>query len=139
MFTRNSLAWSPEQGEKQRLKRISAIVLPVFFVLATVITWKDVPPPERAELEKLPPSLAKFVKKKEKPKPVIKKEEKKVEPEKPPEPKIVEKPKPKPEPKIAKKPKPKIKATMSTAVKFFDGAYTLIAVSAMVHAFGFTH
>lgn len=110
MFTRNSLAWSPEQGEKQRLKRITSIVLPVFLVVATIITWKDVPPPEREELEKLPPNLAKFVKKKEKPKPILKKEEKKIEPEKLPEPKVAEKPKPKPEPKVAKKPKPKTKA-----------------------------
>ncbi|KZZ74342.1 hypothetical protein A3765_11610 [Oleiphilus sp. HI0130] len=110
MFNRNSLAWSPEQGEKQRIKRISAVVLPVFFVMAAIITWKDLPPPERAALEKLPPNLAKFVKKKEKPKQIIKKKETKVEPEKRPEPKVVEKPKPKPEPKIVKKPKPKIKA-----------------------------
>ena len=78
MFTRNSLAWSPEQGEKQRLKRITSIVLPVFLVDATIITWKDVPPPEREELEKLPPNRAKLVKKKEKPKPILKKEEKKI-------------------------------------------------------------
>jgi hypothetical protein len=105
-------AWNPESGEKQRLGKISAAVIPLFLVLAVYISWVDLPEQSREEMETLPPQLAKVVlKKKEKPKPIVKKEvkkePKKVEPEK----KVVEKPKPKPKPKaqIANKPKPKIK------------------------------
>ena len=113
MSVRQHLAWSPEQGEQKRLTRIASVVLPIFFVVAFVITWIDLPEQDREEMEKLPPQLARVVlKKKEEPKPVIKKEEKKpepiVEPEKKPEPKIVEKPKP--QPKIVQKPKPSEKA-----------------------------
>jgi hypothetical protein len=109
-FMQQSLAWTPEHGEKQRLKRIASVVLPIFLVFAVVITWIDLPEPDREEMEKLPPQLAKIVmKKKEAPKPIIKKEEKKVEPEKKPEPKVAEKPKPTPTPKVAQKPKVKPK------------------------------
>jgi protein TonB len=111
MISRHYLAWSPEQGEKQRIKRIASVVTPLFLVLAVMITWVDLPEMDREEMEKLPPQLARVVlKKKEPPKPEIKKEEKKPEPipepEKKPEPQVVEKPKPKPKPKVVQKPKP---------------------------------
>lgn len=113
-FVSRGLAWSPEAGEKQRIRRVVSVTLPLFLVLAVMVTLTELPEQEREELEKLPPQLAKVVlKKKEPPKPIIKKQEKKPEPEKkiePPKPKIAEKPKPKPQPKVAQKPKPKIKA-----------------------------
>lgn len=110
MFVRKGLAWSPEQGEVSRLVRTVSVVLPVFLVIAVLITITELPEQKREEMEKLPPQLAKVVlKKKEPPKPIIKKKEEK-KPEPKPEKKVAEKPKPKPKPKIAKKPKPKIKA-----------------------------
>lgn len=107
-------AWNAESGEKERLGKISAAVIPIFLVFAFYISWVDLPEQSREELEALPPQLAKvIIKKKEKPKPIVKKEIKKevkkelkkVEPEK----KVAKKPKPKPKAKIAKKPKPKLK------------------------------
>lgn len=110
MFVRKGLAWSPEQGEVSRLVRVVSVVLPIFLFIAVFITITELPEQKREEMEKLPPQLAKVVlKKKEAPKPVIKKKEEK-KPEPKPEKKVAEKPKPKPQPKIAKKPKPKIKA-----------------------------
>lgn len=109
MFVRKGLAWSPEEGEKQRLIRVISGVVPVFLVLAVLITLTDLPEQNREEIEKLPPQLAKVVlKKKELPKPIIKKKEEK-KPEPKPEKKVAEKPKPKPKAKIAKKPKIKAK------------------------------
>ncbi|KZY28506.1 hypothetical protein A3752_05445 [Oleiphilus sp. HI0081] len=111
-FNQLGPAWNAEAGESERLGKITAAVIPVFLAIAVYVSWVDLPEQDREELEALPPQLAKVIlKKKEKPKPVlkkeIKKEIKKVEPEK----KVAEKPKPKPKPKaqIAKKPKPKIK------------------------------
>lgn len=111
IFVRQGLPWNPEKGEKRRLIRIMAAVVPVFLLVAVFVSLTNLPEQKREELEKLPPQLAKVVlKKKELPKPVIKKKEEK-KPEPKPEEKVAEKPKPKkkPEPKVAKKPKPKPK------------------------------
>lgn len=111
-FTRDSLAWSQERGERRRLAVIASIICPLFLVAAVVVTWTQLPEKKREEQEALPPQLARLVlEKKEPPKPIIeKKEEEKPQPEEPkPEPKVVEKPKPvpaKPEPEVAKKPEP---------------------------------
>lgn len=136
----NGLAWSQEQGEGKRLKRIVSAVLPVFFLVTVYITWTDLPEQKREDLEKLPPQLAKVVlKKKEAPKPVIKKKElPKPEPEKP---KVAEKPKPKlekkPKPQIAKqrpKTKPKIKAKPQEVAKAREKAKNsgLLAMSSQL-------
>jgi len=108
-FNQQGLAWNDELGERQRLLRIVYAVLPVFFVMVVYISWIDLPEQDRKELEALPPQLAKVIlKKKEKPKPIVKKKEKKIEQPKPE--KVAKKPKPKkPVQKIAKKPKAKIK------------------------------
>lgn len=95
LFNQQGLAWNQEEGERKRLTKIIACVLPVFLVMVVSITWIQLPEQDRETLEKLPPQLAKVILKKPKPKP---------------EPKIVKKPeieKPKPEPKVAKKPEPK--------------------------------
>jgi len=113
---RQGLPWNQENGERKRLLRIVSVVCPIFFVIAIYVTWTDLPEQDREDLEKLPPQLAKvMLKKKEPPKPIVKKEEKKPEPPKPEPEKVAEKPKPvlkkeekKPEPQVAKKPKPKI-------------------------------
>ncbi len=111
-FVRQGLAWNQEVDERKRLLRIVSVVCPIFLIMAVYITWTELPEQKREDLEKLPPQLAKvMLKKKEPPKPIVKKEEKKPEPPKPEPEKVAEKPKPepkKPEPQIAKKPKPKI-------------------------------
>lgn len=112
------LPWNAEEGEKRRLARIVSVVCPIFVMAMLFITWVQLPEQSREEVEKLPPQLARLVKKIEPPKPVVKMEEPKIEPpklEKKPEPKpepekVAEKPKPvemKPEPKVAEKPKVK--------------------------------
>jgi len=112
-LTSQGLAWNSEVGEQKRLLKIVSIVCPVFFVLATYITWTTLPEQDREELETLPPQLAKIImKKKEPPKPVLQKKQQKIEEKKPEPEKLAEKPKPKekkPVPQIAKKPKAKIK------------------------------
>ncbi len=106
-FNQLGPAWNNEKGEKERLGKIVACVLPVFLLVSIYITWIDLPEQDRKELEALPPQLAKVIlKKKKKPQPVVKKEIKKEVQKKPePEKKVVEKPKPKPKAQIAKKPK----------------------------------
>ena len=106
------LPWNQESGDRKRLQRIVAGVLPIFFVMAVYVTWVDLPEQEREELEALPPQLAKvMLKKKEPPKPVLKKKEKPVVPEKVKKETVAKKepPKKKPKPVIAKKPRPETK------------------------------
>ena len=93
-FNHYGLPWNQEAGERNRLLRITAVVLPVFLLLTIYITWVNLPEQDRETLEKLPPQLAKVILKKNQPKP---------------EPKIQKKPEvelPKPEPKVAEKPEP---------------------------------
>jgi len=76
MLVRQGLAWNQESGEKERLLRIITVVCPLFLLIAIYITWTTLPEQAREELEALPPQLAKvMLKKKEPPKPVIKKKE----------------------------------------------------------------
>ena len=112
-FARQNLAWSPELEEKKRISRITCVIAPIFLLLSVYVTWTELPPLEREEIERLPPQLAKIVLKKKqievpkkKPEPVA---EVKPEPEDLPitEPKVV----PKPKPKLVKKPKPSESAT----------------------------
>jgi outer membrane biosynthesis protein TonB len=104
-------AWNPESGENERLGKVSAIIIPVFLIVAFYVSWIDLPEQSREEMEALPPQLAKVIIKKKKPKPIVKKELKKEIKKAEPEKKVAKKPKPQPKPKakIAKKPKPKIK------------------------------
>jgi len=111
------LPWTSEGKESLRFKSILVILFLLLFILSVWIPSISLPKKDRKTLEKLPPQLAKLVKKMEAPKPVKKiepkKKEIKKEAEKKAEPKK-EKPKVKPkkkEPiKIRKpKPQPKIK------------------------------
>lgn len=120
-FNRQGLAWNQEKGERRRLIVITSIICPLFLVAAVYITWTTLPPKARAEREALPPQLARLViEKKEPPKPVIVKEEKKEEklpepePKPEPEPEVAKKPEPKPEP-VKPKPKPQIVKTPEPA------------------------
>jgi len=137
-ITTQGLAWNVEVDENKRLNKIIASVVPVFVLLLVFITWVELPEQEREELEALPPQLAKVIlKKKELPKPVVKKVEKlekKIEP-----PKVAEKQKPKvkkPLPQIAKKPKAKIKAKPKEILLAREKAKTsgLLAMSSQLSA-----
>src|SRR5690606_8335735 len=99
------LPWS-DSADKRRLGVILVLLLALVLVPALCIPRISMPQPDRAELEKLPPHLARVLerKKAEPPKPVPPPpEEKKPAPE--PEPKPVQEVKPEPP-----KPQPKPKA-----------------------------
>lgn len=102
---RLSLPWSTERKENRRFTVILIILFTVLLVLSVWIPLVSVPEKNRDALEKLPPQLAKLVKKKEPPK-ILKKEEPKPVAKKEPKPEIKE-PEPKPEPK-KKEIKPKL-------------------------------
>ena len=112
------LPWANnKQGELFR--NILLAFLTVTLVLGVLVPNINLPEIKREKLEKLPPQLAKVIKRKKekpKPKPIIKarvpekKIEKKIEPKKEvvknkPKPKVVAKLKPKPKPKVAYKKK----------------------------------
>lgn len=103
------LPWSSSEEDDRRFWRVLGILLVPFLVIAIAIPFIKVPEPEREELERLPPQLARIVMEKKelpKPPPPKPKEEKKPEPkEEKPEPKKEEK-KPEPKPKPEKKPEP---------------------------------
>lgn len=105
------LPWSSAEEDDRRFWRILGILLVPLLVIAVAIPFIKVPEPEREELERLPPQLARIVMEKKeipKPPPPKPKEEEKPEPkEEKPEPKKEEKkPEPKPEPKPEKKSDP---------------------------------
>src|SRR5690554_7444882 len=105
--TSNNLPWNDHRNSS--FIKILITLLAVVFIFGAIIPMIKVPEPDRSELEKLPPQLAKVLERKklEKPKPVEPpKVEKKEEPK--PEPKPEHKPEPKPEPKpVPPKPEPK--------------------------------
>ncbi|QQD24219.1 AgmX/PglI C-terminal domain-containing protein [Venatoribacter cucullus] len=106
------LPWS-DSADKRRFGVILVLLLALVLVPGLIIPRISLPQPDRAELEKLPPQLARVLerKKAEPPKPVTPPpEEKKPAPE--PEPKPVPEVKPEP-PKPQPKPKaePKVQAT----------------------------
>lgn len=111
------LPWTSSLEDNQRLKKILWILCIPFLLLSIAIPLINLPEPNREQLEKLPPQLARVViEKKEIPKPPPppppkeekkeeKKEPKKEEPKKEepkPKPKEPEPPKPKQEPEPAK-------------------------------------
>ena len=97
-FNRYGLPWSIGEDEARRLRRLVSGSLLIILLFGLVIPWLPVPEVERAELEELPPQLARIVM--EKPTPVIPPPPK-VEPKPEPEEKLEPKPEPKPEPKIS--------------------------------------
>lgn len=115
------LPWD-DLSDKKRFFPILVGFLAITLLVGLWIPFISVPKPDRFELEKLPPQLAKVIERKKleqltpPPPKVEKKPEAKPEPkpepkvETPPEPKPEVKPEPKPEPKPA--PKPKVKATV---------------------------
>jgi len=100
------LPWTSEGKESLRFKTILFILFILLLVLSVWIPSITLPEKDRKTLEKLPPQLAKLIKKIEKPKPVKKVEQKKKEIKK----KIEKKPK-------QKKDKPKAKPKKKTPVK----------------------
>jgi len=100
------LPWTSEEKESLRFKSILVILFLLLFILSVWIPSIPLPEKDRKTLEKLPPQLAKLVKKIKPPKPV-----KKIEPKKKEIKKKVEK---KTEPK---KDKPKVKPKKKEPVK----------------------
>lgn len=113
-FRSTELPWSDSKQE-HLFKKVLIALLMLTLVLGIAVPNITLPELKRENLEKLPPQLAKVIKRKKetpKPKPVPKVEKKIEKPvEKKVEPKKVEavKAKPKPKPVVAAKPKPKPK------------------------------
>lgn len=64
-----NLPWTNEGGENQRFSFILISLIIALLVLSVWIPSVDLPEKDRKSLEKLPPQLAKLVKKKVPPKP----------------------------------------------------------------------
>ena len=111
-FRSTELPWSDSKQE-HLFKKVLIVLLLLTLILGVVVPNITLPELKRENLEKLPPQLAKVIKRKKeapKPKPVPKVEKKVEKPvEKKVEPKKVEAVKPKPKPVAAAKPKPKPK------------------------------
>jgi periplasmic protein TonB len=132
---RPMLPWS-DSGEK-RFVPILTIALALVIALGVVVPFIDVPPPDRKELEKLPPQLAKLIEKKKpetpkpKPKPPEPKPEDQPKPELPkPEVPKPEQPKPKPKPKVEAKPEERKKAQETVKEKLGTDALSSLAALA---------
>lgn len=113
-FRSSQLPWSDNKQE-HLFNKVLLVLLLLTLVLGVIVPNITLPELKRENLEKLPPQLAKVIKRKKeapKPKPVPKVEKKVEKPvEKKLEPKKVEAVKPKPKPVAAKpKPKPKVVA-----------------------------
>jgi TonB family protein len=105
------LPWSTEARESRTFRLILGLLLSILLVFSIWLPLIELPEPDREEIEKLPPQLARLVKPPvELPKPEPKKEEVKAEEPKKEEPKK-EEPKPKKdEPKPVEKPREKPKS-----------------------------
>lgn len=122
-----SLPWSGEPGEGSRLALALGLMLVLFVPLAIVVPRIQLPEPNRAEVEREPPQLARFLA--PRPEPVVEPiPESRPEPEPKPEPKPESKPKPEPkplpvttapppEPAPAPKPKPAVSSPPRQTVK----------------------
>lgn len=92
-----SLPWDLDRQDAKNFKKYLTLVLLMIFAFGVVIPWLPVPEVDRAELEELPPQLARIML--DKPEPVV--------PPPPPKPEIVEEQvKPEPEPEPEKPPEP---------------------------------
>ncbi len=116
-----TLPWSASLADEKRFRRIVAACVVLALAISFTMPFVTLPEPDRKQVEKIPPRLAKLLLEKKKieppkvkapkpPKPEKPKlEEKKAKAEKKPEPKPKPKPekKPEPKPKPVAKPKPK--------------------------------
>lgn len=118
------LPWSTASQDNKRYWRILFALLLPLLILGIVIPLIDVPEPEREELERLPPQLAKVVlQKKELPKPPPPPPQEEPEPEPEPEPQPEPEPKPvpkRPEPKPAEVEQAQEQAKKSGVLQFAD-------------------
>ncbi|WP_221793039.1 TonB family protein [Oceanobacter mangrovi] len=129
------LPWS-DSSEKRYIPILVGLLL-FTVIVGVIIPFINVPEPDRSELEKVPPTLAKLLEQKKPvpppPPPPPPKEEKKEEP-KPemPKPEEKTKPKPKPVPKVEAKPEERKKA--QEKVKEALGADALNSLAALASA-----
>jgi len=135
VYHKPTLPWS-DSSEKRFLPILIGFLL-FTIVLSVIVPFIDLPEPDRSELEKVPPALAKLLEKKKPvpppPPPPPPKEEKKEEP-KPelPKPEPKPEPKPKPKPKVEAKPEERKKA--QEKVKEALGADALNSLAALASA-----
>ncbi len=107
-----TLPWSASLADEKRFRRIMVICVVLALIISLTLPFIILPKPDRLEVEKIPPRLAKMLLEKKKVELPKVKAPKLPEPEKPkleekkPEPKPEKKPEPKPEPKPKPKPKP---------------------------------
>jgi len=100
-------AIAEQEQDSRRYKKLAKIALSVFLLLSIIVPWLPVEKISREKQEALPPQLAKVLLEREKlepPKPVVKKQPKKIKDKKKP------KPEKKLEKKLEQKPKPKLQA-----------------------------
>lgn len=120
------LPWTASAQEDRRFAAITGAVLALFLPLALVVPMLELPEPERAEMEKVPPQLARLIDRPEpvKPPEVVAEPAPELKPEpkpeldtpKEPEPTpAVAKAQPEPEPKAAPAPKSQPKQTVEQA------------------------
>lgn len=102
LLAHQNLPWTNVRSEQSLFRATLAVVLVLFVSFALVVSFYDVPEPDRESLEALPPQLAKILKESKAKKEELKKP-KEIPVEKKPK---VEAPKPKVPPTVAPKPKP---------------------------------
>lgn len=131
-FSTPTLPWDRRAEEERLFRRLAALFMLIFVIITLVVPRIPLPEKQREEAERIPPRLAKLVMEKqkppppkveEKPKEEPKKEEPKKEEPKKEEPKK-EEPKPKPKKEEPKKPQPTrqdtAKKQAAAAVAVFD-------------------
>lgn len=98
-----ALPWSRESGENRRFGIILLLVLMLFLPPAMLIPALDLPEPERSEVERIPPRLARLLQQPaplEKPEPQTPEPEPRPAPQPEPKPRAKPEPEPKPEPEL---------------------------------------
>jgi TonB family protein len=132
------LPWSTGADQEQRFRRTVQFSLGAVLLLALVIAFLPVPPPNPAQVDEVPRRIARLVLEREKPPPpppVVREEPKPDLPkpveQKQPEPKPVPKPEPKPEPKIDRTEQARERAKVAGLLPFAQQLQSLRDVSAV--------
>lgn len=132
-FSTPTLPWDRRAEEEKLFRRLAALFILIFFIITIIVPYVPLPEKQREEVERIPPRLAKLVMEKqkppppkveEKPKEELKEEPKKEEPKKEEPKKEEKKEEPKPKKEEPKKPQPTKQETAkkqaAAAVAVFD-------------------
>ena len=114
-----ALPWEGKRADREALKKWLSVCFGILLVVGLPMPWLILPEVERSELEELPPTLAKVVL--EKPKPRIPPPP----PPKPEEPQVEKKPEPEPDKELVARAQPEVanareKAAVSGLLQFKD-------------------